>query len=146
MAYRKIEAKFRLEVVKEYWITSNVSQIAKKYGVGRNAVYEWSDSAEKCILENFTTSTPGKRTVSPVEENRKLKEQLRELLDDYHRLSQKVGIESTVSSEVILSCPKCTSEHTRKNGTVYTKTHGLRQRVSCRVCSFSIYVALKKTL
>jgi len=89
MAYRKIDNEFKLGVVKDYWRTSKVSQTAKKYGVGRNAVYEWSDFAEKAILENFANLTPGKRTISLAEENKKLREQLNELLDDYHKLSQK---------------------------------------------------------
>lgn len=144
MAYRKISSEFKLEVVKSYWVTSNVSKTARKYGIGRDAVYEWSDSAQKAILESFANLTPGKRTVSPVEENKKLREQLTDLSDDYRRLSRKLG-EPTFPSEVVLNCQNCNSENIWKNGKVYSKSHGLRQRISCRACSFSVYVAIKKS-
>lgn len=143
MAYRKINSEFKLEVVKEYWSTSNVSQTARKYAVSRDVVYEWSDFAQKAILESFANSTPGKRTVSLVEETKKLREQLTELSNAYRRLSQKLG-EATFPSEVVSKCQKCNSENIWKNGKVYTKSYGLRQRISCRVCSFSVYVAIKK--
>jgi transposase-like protein len=105
MAYRKIDDEFRLGVVKDYWRTSKVSQTAKKHGVSRNAVYEWSDFARKTILENFANLTPGKRTVSVAEESKRLREQLNELLDAYHKLSQKIGEEFTLPSEVISHFP-----------------------------------------
>ncbi len=145
MAYRKINSEFKLEVVKEYWSTSNVSQTAREYAVSRDVVYEWSDFAQKAILESFANSTPGKRTVNLVEENRKLREQLTELSNAYRRLSQKLG-EATFPSEVVSNCRKCNSENIWKNGKVYTKSYGLRQRISCRVCSFSVYIAIKKTI
>ncbi|MFH1562589.1 MAG: transposase [Nitrospirota bacterium] len=145
MAYRKITSEFKLEVIKSYWVTPNVSQIARKYGIGRDAVYEWSNSARKAILESFADSTPGKRTVNLMEENKTLREQLMKLSAAYRNLSQKVG-QSTFPSEVVLNCQKCSSENIWKNGKVYTKSYGLRQRISCRACSFSVYVALKKTV
>lgn len=146
MAYRSIESRFKLEVIKNFWITSNISQTAKKYGVSRNTIYEWTKFAEETLLAEFVNLTPGKRTIDLAQENKKLKERLNELLDGYHKLSQKGGVQNTIPSKVVLSCSKCESEHVRKNGRVYTKSHGLRQRVSCRICSFSVYVGLKKTL
>lgn len=144
MAYRKISSDVKLEVIKSYWMTTNVSQTAREYGVSRDAVYEWSDSAKKVILENFTNLVPGKRPVSLVEENKRLKEQLIEMSNAYQRLSRKVG-EITFPSEIGLNCKNCNSEDIWKNGKVYTKSYGLRQRISCRVCSSSVYIAIKKT-
>lgn len=143
MAYRKIDAKFKLEVIKNYWAISNISQTSKKYGVGRDAIYAWLNIAEKIILEHFANLTTGKRVINLVEENRKLREQVIELSDVYQRLLRKLGKRSFLP-EGVLNCQRCGSENVWKNGKVYTKTYGLQQRISCQACSFSVYVELKK--
>lgn len=139
MAYKTIDPELKLQVVKDHWSTGNVSKTADKYGVSRNVVYNWTELAQQAIREIFQKTTPGRRTVSLEEENRHLKSQLQEVLNTYYKISQEEPSKPVIEPMVV-ECPDCHSDEICKNGKVYTKTHGLRQRFLCRSCSF-LYLA-----
>ena len=145
MAYRTIETSVKLEAIKNYWATSNISETARQYGISRDAIYRWSKLAEAAIIETLQEATPGKRSVSLKDQNEILKEQIQKLFYDYHKLSQERGVAPLVERESVC-CPDCGSMNLPKNGKVLTKKHGFRQRFICWRCSISIYVELKKTL
>jgi transposase-like protein len=143
MAYKIIDSGLKLHVVKNFWLSNNVSKTADKYGVSRNAVYDWTKLAEQAIQKAFQKTTPGRRTISLEEENKHLRSQIQELLNIYHELSQDRSSESIIEP-MIAECPTCHSSEVCKNGKVYTKRDGLRQRFLCRRCLFSVYVEIKK--
>lgn len=143
MAYKTIDPELKLHVVKDFWSTGNVSKTADKYGISRNAVYDWTKLAEQTIQEAFQKTTPGRHTVSLEEENKHLRSQIQELLDIYHKLSQDRTSEPIIEP-MMVECPDCHSDEICKNGKVYTRIHGLRQRFLCKRCSLSVYVEVKK--
>lgn len=142
MPFKKIAPTFKVKAIKHYWIHNNVSLTARKFNISRNAVYNWSTLAEQTLKETFKYTTPGKRTKTPKEQISILKEQIKELLKEYHKLSQNVKDQVRAKEPVL--CTQCGSDMLVKNGKVLTKKDGFRQRFLCRSCSFSIYVDIKK--
>lgn len=145
MSFRKIDADFKLNVVKALWGGASYTQLSDKYGIPRHTIYKWEQTAKGAIIDAFQAKTPGKRTIDLKDENQKLKEQLLAMYHDKHKTAQDIA-ESPISESTPIICSKCGSSHIKKNGTVLTKTDGLRQRYSCLDCSLSIYLELKKTL
>lgn len=145
MSFRKIDPTFKLDVIKELWSVSNYSQISNKYGIPRATIYQWEQTAKKAIIDAFTLKTPGKRTINLKDENKRLKEQLRIMYHDKHNTAQD-SKNKLVPDAACIVCEKCDNGHIKKNGTVFTKKYGFRQRYTCTVCAFSIYIDIKKTL
>jgi hypothetical protein len=145
MAFRKVDATFKLDVIKALWSKMNYSQVSDKYGIPRSTIYHWEQTAKDAIIRAFEDKTPGRRTIDLAEENHKLREQLRNMYHDKHKTAQDYD-ESSFSEAAAIICSKCGSSHVKKNGTVWTKRDGLRQRYSCTNCSLSIYLDVKKTL
>lgn len=138
-----INPELKLNVVKEYWSTGNISKIANKYGISRNVVYNWSELAQQVIQEAFEKTSPGRHTISLEEENKNLRAQLQELLNVYHELPQDKS-SGVITEPKVVECPDCHSDNICKNGKVYTKTYGFRQRFLCKSCSLSVYIEIKK--
>jgi len=142
-AYRTIEVSVKLADIKNYWVTSNVSETARQYGISRDALYRWSKLAEATIIEPLQKATSGRRSVSLKEQNEILREQIEKLFDVCHKLSPEREVAPLVERGSVC-CPDRGSMNLPKNGKVLTKRHGFRQRFICRHCSVSIYVELKK--
>lgn len=138
MSYVFIPPSTKIAAVRRYWQCNNLKQTAEEFGVSRGTLYEWIRLAERELDEMFRHTTPGKRTTSLEEENLKLRDQLREVLDTYHSSSQK--------SSPAPFCVRCGSGKCVRNGRVQSKLHGIRQRYLCRDCEASFYVEVKKTL
>ena len=143
MAFKKINAQEKLNIVKEYWATKNMALISRKSCISRTSLYSWIEQAENAILETFQQTRPGPRLQDLEKENKKLKEKLKKLYNINHKKSQLKQL--PIVEEIPLQpCPTCGQSHWRKNGTTATKKRGLSQRYSCQHCSFSIYVTIKK--
>ncbi|UCF12972.1 MAG: hypothetical protein JSW06_01620 [Thermoplasmatales archaeon] len=145
MSFRKIKPTFKFDVVKELWGGSSYSQLSNKHSIPRATIYKWEQTAKDAIIHAFQDKTPGKKNIGLEDENQKLKEQLRILYHDKHRIAQET-IKSSVPEPAIIICTECGSSHIKKNGTVLTKKDGLRQRYTCLSCSLSVYIDIKKTL
>lgn len=141
MSFRKIDSSFKLDVVQALWGGSSYSQLSKKYSIPRATIYKWEQTAKDAIVSAFDSNKPGKRTIDLEEENIILKEQLRNMYLTKHNTAQR---EHAEPKPVV--CSRCGSSDIKKNGTILTKTDGLKQRYSCQNCSLSIYVVVKKTL
>jgi transposase-like protein len=141
MSFRKISPEDKLEVIQALWGGSNYNQLSKKYRVPRATIYNWEKTAIEAITNAFQQKTPGKHHIGLKEENKKLKEQLQIMYHDKHSKTQTHDFDVSP-----LVCEHCRSSHLKKNGTVVTKKHGLKQRYTCVDCSLSVYVELKKTL
>ncbi len=145
MAFKKIEPQKKFTIVKEYWVTKNITVISKKSGISRTSLYSWVEQAENAVLETFQQIRPGPRLPKSQEENNIQPEKSLGMFNNYHNKSQ---IDSLTQTEEMpaQACPTCGQRHWRKNGTVTTKKRGLSQRYSCRQCTFSIFIAIKKRL
>lgn len=141
MAFKRIESSLKLDIILALWSGQSYSQLSKKHNIPRATIYKWGQTAKDAIIDIFDSKTPGKRTVDLKEENNKLKDQLHQLYQDKHNLTQK-----NVSESTPVICSKCGSSHIKKNGIVLTQKDGLKQRYSCCHCSLSLYFAVKKTL
>jgi uncharacterized protein YjcR len=141
MSYVLITPATKAAAVKHFWQTGNLRGTANKFGVSRNSIYEWVRIAEGNLEQAFRASTPGKRTATLAEQNAKLQAQLDEVLDMYHKISQRPA--PTMS---LARCPRCQGTKLLRNGRVRTKRHGFLQRLWCRACNVSVYVDVKKTL
>lgn len=141
MAYKNIDATFKLEVVQTLWSGMNYTQVSDKYDIPRATIYRWEQTAKEAIVHAFEHKTPGKKITDVEEENQRLKEQIQALYHAKHKTAQE-----RLAAPTPVICSKCGSSHIKKNGTVLTKKDGLRQRYSCTACSWSIYVDVKKTL
>jgi len=141
MSYVSIAPATKAAAVKHYWQTGNLQGTANKFGVSRNAIYEWVRIAECNLEQAFLASTPGKRTATLAEQNAKLQAQLNDVLDKYHMISQSPSPSMSLSR-----CPRCHGTKLLRNGRVRSKRDGLLQRLWCRACNVSVYVDLKKTL
>ncbi|HKU23933.1 MAG TPA: transposase [Candidatus Sulfotelmatobacter sp.] len=141
MSYVSIAPATKTAAVKHYWQTGNLQGTANKFGVSRNAIYEWVRIAEGNLEQAFRASTPGKRTATLAEQNAKLRAQLDEVLDIYHRISQRPR-----PTRSLARCPRCQGTKLLRNGRIRTKREGLLQRLWCRACNVSVYIDLKKTL
>ncbi|MDZ7289251.1 MAG: hypothetical protein ONB42_04880 [candidate division KSB1 bacterium] len=144
MAYKAIDAKVKVDAVKQYWATGNISQISKKTGSSRATIYSWIAFAENALVEAFGQIHPGPRRKSLQHENEILKTQLKKLYDKYHKESRPRPLTAPEDAPPQI-CTDCGSAQIRKNGTVPFKRRGTCQRYTCRHCSLSIYVVLKKT-
>jgi len=143
MAFKKIDAQQKLNLIKEYWTTNNIALISTKSGISRTSLYSWIEQAENAVLKTFQQSRPGPQLQDIETENKILKEKLKRLSNSYHNKSQEKHL--TLAEEIPLqACPDCGQNHWRKNGTTDTKKRGLAQRFSCQQCSFSIYIVIKK--
>lgn len=141
MSYLSITPATKTAAVKHYWQTGNLQATAVKFGVSRNAIYQWVRIAEHNLEQAFAASTPGKRTATLAEQNAKLQAQLEEVLHLYHSESQRC-----VPAPSLASCPSCHGTKLLRNGRIRTKRDGLLQRLWCRACNVSVYVDVKKTL
>lgn len=141
MAFRKVDPEFKFSVLKELWSGSKYTQISNKYGIPRATIYKWERLANEAVFQAFENNKPGKQTIDPKVENQQLRKQIKKLYQNKHKTAQ----DRTQPHEPLV-CTNCGEIHIKKNGTVLTKTHGLRQRFLCLKCSFSIYVEVKKTL
>ena len=141
MSYIPITAATKTAAVKHYWQTGNLQGTAAKFGVSRNAVYQWIRIAEHNLEQAFATSTPGKRTATLAEQNAKLQAQLDDVLHVYHTVSQR-----RLPAPALACCPRCRSTKLLRNGRIRTKRDGVLQRLWCRSCNVSVYVDVKKTL
>jgi predicted RNA-binding Zn-ribbon protein involved in translation (DUF1610 family) len=144
MAYKAIDAQVKVEAIKQYWATGNVSQVARTTGSSRATIYSWIALAENALMEAFQQTRPGVRGKSLQEENRALRTELKELYHKYHKLSSSRPSRIDDGRAPRL-CPTCGSAQIRKNGTVPFKRRGICQRYTCRQCSGSVYVVVKKT-
>lgn len=144
MSYVSISPSLKVKAVKLYWQTNNLSATAEEFNISRATLYEWIRLAEENLEKIFLASKPGKRTVTTEQENQKLRDQLRDVTDAYHKLSQSQP--SPRPPSPVAACPRCGSVNLVRNGRVFTKRDGLRQRLWCRPCRLSIYVEVKKTL
>ena len=140
MSFRKIDSQLKLDVIQALWGGASYSELSIQYGIPRATIYKWEQTAKDAIVNAFESKTPGKRTLDLEEENNVLKKQLHYMYHDKHSTAQNDLAES---KPVI--CNQCGSSHIKKNGTLLTKTDGLKQRYSCPNCSLSIYVVVKKT-
>lgn len=138
--YREITAEKKMEILKDYWRSGNLSKVAQENGTNRASVYKWDRVVEGRILEELKKLKPGKRNVSVEQQNERLKQQIKKLINILHKKEEKEVFDSPVF------CPKCKSDRVHKNGKVITRGKGIQQRYICRQCSFSIYASLKKTL
>jgi len=143
VSYITIQPSTKAAAVKRFWQTNNLKATAAEFGVARSTLYEWVRLAEAQLEKAFLGSTPGRRTSTPEEENRKLREQIREVIDVYHKSSQ--GPAASLSSSVA-ACPFCGAYPCVRNGRVSTRRQGVRQRLLCPQCRRSTYVEVKKTL
>lgn len=143
MSYVSIDSSVKVAAVKRYWQTNNVQQTAREFQISRSTLYEWVRLAEANLEQAFLESKPGKRGVSAEEESEKLREQLDQVLDAYHNISQADAPELP---ETLTWCHRCKEASLVRNGRVRTKRHGLRQRLLCRTCGDHVYVEVKKTL
>jgi transposase-like protein len=141
MSYVSITSATKTAAVKHYWQTGNLQGTAAKFGVSRNAIYQWVRIAEHNLEQAFAASTPGKRTATLAEQNAKLQAQLNDVLHVYHSISQ-----SRPPVPSLACCPRCQGTTLLRNGRVRTKRDGLLQRLWCRACNVSVYVDVKKTL
>ncbi len=142
MSYLAINPSVKVAAVKRYWKTNNLQQTAKEFGVSRTALYEWVRVAEAHLGQIFEQLKPGKRTATVQDENQKLRNQLQDVLEEYHKLSRRPA----PLPEALARCPQCRGSDWLRNGRVHTKQHGVRQRLLCRRCRSSVYVEVKKTL
>jgi transposase-like protein len=143
MAFKKIEPQKKFTIVKEYWAANNITAISKKSGISRTSLYSWIAQAENAVLKTFQQIRPGPRLPRLQEENNIQPEKSVGTFNNYHNKSQ---IDSLTQTEEMpaQACPACGQRHWRKNGTVATKKRGLSQRYSCRQCTFSFFIAIKK--
>jgi inosine/xanthosine triphosphate pyrophosphatase family protein len=146
MAYKVIDAQKKLEAVKKYWADGNIAQISRETGASRATIYSWIDLADDAMLNSFKGTRPGPRSKNLQEENEALKAKLQELYNVYHKTSHTsaTAMAATTPATPPQVCSACGSTQVRKNGTVPSNRQGTRQRYSCRQCSLSIYVVLKK--
>jgi transposase-like protein len=141
MSYVLITSATKTAAVKHYWQTGNLQGTAAKFGVSRNAIYQWVRIAEHNLEQAFAASTPGKRTATLAEQNAKLQAQLNDVLYVYHSIAQ-----SRPPVPSLACCPRCQGTKLLRNGRIRTKRDGLLQRLWCRACNVSVYVDVKKTL
>lgn len=134
---RSIEDKIR--ILKEYWREGNLSEVARRNKVNRMSIYKWEKVAEEGMRKELSKLKPGKRDISIEQQNKKLKEQIKRLINFIHKEKKDIFDEITF-------CPKCKSDRVRKNGKVITRAKGIQQRYICLKCNLSIYVSLKKNL
>lgn len=136
--YKKMDEEAKVEIVKEYWRNGNASEVARQHNVHRLSIYKWERLAERGMREALKNSKPGKRNITIEQQNKKLKEQIKKLINVLQKTEKK-----EIFNEVFF-CPECKSDSVRKNGKVITRKDGVRQKYICNNCSFSIYVSLKK--
>jgi transposase-like protein len=141
MSYVSITPATKTAAVKHYWQTGNLQGTAVKFGVSRNAIYQWVQIAEHNLEQAFAACTPGKRTATLAEQNAKLQAQLDDVSHEYHTVSQR-----RVPVASLACCPRCHGTKLLRNGRIRTKRDGLLQRLWCRACNVSVYVDVKKTL
>lgn len=141
MSYVSITPATKTAAVKHYWQTGNLQGTAAKFGVSRNAIYQWVRIAENNLEQAFASCTPGKRTATLAEQNAKLQAQLDDVLHVYHSISQR-----QVPPPALARCPHCHGTKLLRNGRIRTQRDGLLQRLWCRACNVSVYVDVKKTL
>lgn len=141
MSYVSITPATKTAAVKHYWQTGNLQGTAARFGVSRNAIYQWVRIAEHNLEQAFAASTPGKRTATLAEQNAKLQAQLDDVLHVYHSVAQ-----GRVPAPALACCPRCHSTKLLRNGRILTKRDGVLQRLWCRSCNVSVYVDVKKTL
>jgi transposase-like protein len=141
MSYVSITPATKTAAVKHYWQTGNLQGTAVKFGVSRNAIYQWVQIAEHNLEQAFAACTPGKRTATLAEQNAKLQAQLDDVLHEYHTVSPR-----RVPLAALACCPRCHGTKLLRNGRIRTKRDGLLQRLWCRACNVSVYVDVKKTL
>lgn len=137
MAYIKRDPNFKWDIVLSLWKGKTYSQLSQDNKIPRATIYRWERIAKEATLQAFANTTPGKKTVDPEEENKKLREQLSTMYHSKHGETQETAEP--------LVCGHCNSSHIKKNGTVLTKRDGLRQRYTCAACSLSVYLDVKKT-
>src|ERR1700730_4070827 len=71
-----VDSSTKAAAVKHYWQTGSLKGTADKFGVSRNAVYDWVRIAELNVEQAFRASTPGKKTATLSEQNHRLQAQL----------------------------------------------------------------------
>ena len=81
MAFAHIDPATKVAAVKHYWLTGNLKGTAEKFRVSRNSIYDWILVAEQHLENAFATTTPGRRTATPAEQNQKLQSQLDVVLE-----------------------------------------------------------------
>ncbi len=151
MPYREVDTGIKMEILKQYWSNdSKVTSIARKYGVSRESIYTWAKEAEKTIQDLFNKARPGPALDEHeklVIENRRLKQQLQDMSEEYQRLSQNSQLRPAklrTGGEVRPGvCPSCSHDKVWRNG-FYSTNEGLTQRFSCAKCRASVYL-VKKT-
>ena len=151
MPYREVNPSIKMEILKQYWSKDRkVMNIAKQYSVSRESIYAWAKEAEKTIQDLFNKTRPGPALDEQAKlmiENRRLKQQLQEMSDDYKNLSQNSQLQPAklrTGGEVRPSvCPSCSHNKVWRNG-FYSTNEGLTQRFSCAKCKASVYL-VKKT-
>jgi hypothetical protein len=144
MAYKVIDARKKLDAVKKYWADGNIAQISRETGASRATIYSWIALADEAMLNGLKDTRPGPRSKDLREENEALKAKLQDMYNDYHKPSHASATAMAVPATPPQVCSACGSTQVRKNGTIPSKQKGMRQRYSCRQCSLSIYVVLKK--
>src|SRR5712692_6862892 len=90
---------------------------AEKFGVSRNAIYDWVRIAERNLETAFAGSTPGRKAPPLADQNQKLQSQLKEVLDAYHKPSQSPAATLPAAAR----CPRCSSTALLRNGRIRSK-------------------------
>jgi len=80
---RNIEDKIR--ILKEYWREGNLSEVARRNKVNRMSIYKWEKVAEEGMRKELSKLKPGKRNISIEQQNKKLKEQIKRLINFIHK-------------------------------------------------------------
>jgi transposase-like protein len=144
MSYRTIDAQQKVDAVKSFWAHEKIARIAKNLGTSRATIYAWIALAEEAMKAAFEQTQPGPCGKTLQEENAALRDELQKVYYVYHQ-SSHLESASDAGAEAPSVCATCGSAQIRKNGTLSSERQGLRQRYSCRQCSWSVYVVLKKT-
>src|ERR1700757_4619816 len=105
MSFVHIKPKTKLDAVKLYWQSGNITKSADKFGVSRNTVYDWVHLAEQHLENVFRESTPGRRAPSLDIQNQALQSQIDHVLEVYHNISPK----PQPLPQSLARCPKCRS-------------------------------------
>lgn len=154
MAYVPISVEKKKEVIKDYLSGVKITNIANKYGISRDSVYEWNRLADEAIASALEERGHVSKIKELENDNKKLRENLAIMQNKYTELSQIsqnfVDPNSLEIQPVI--CSECGSSALWKNGT-FTRTgynqkkdsSNLVQRYTCSNCKSNIYMVKKNS-
>ena len=153
MAYVPIGVEKKKEVIKDYLSGGKITNIAKKHGVSRDSIYEWSRLADEAISSILEERGHMSKIEELENDNKKLKEKLSIMQQKYTELSQisQNFIDPNAFEIQPVICDKCGCSDLWKNGT-FTRTgynkkdaENLVKRYTCSNCKANIYVVKKNS-